>query len=275
MTMLLVTAFFLAADFELVDGAPELVAEGHEFSEGPLWVPGTGWIFSDIPPNIVHRLNGDPFRTDSGGANGLALDKEGRVVFAEGEAGRVTRLEADGSLTVLADSYNGQRFNAPNDLVVAADGTIFFTDPLPPRPHEAVTRDFAGVYAIYPDGELELLIDDMKYPNGIGLSPDEATLYIADTMNREIRAYDLADVRVSNPRNFCEVTLPDGFAVDRQGRIWCAASGGVSVFDSNGALLEKIRTKRAPTNCAIGGENGSTLLITARQHVYAIHIIQN
>ena len=131
-------------------------------------------------------------------------------------------------------------------------------------------REFSGVYALRGDGTLDLLVDDMRYPNGIGLSPDESVLYIADTAGREIRAYDLTSEGVSNGRRHAEVPIPDGFAVDAEGRIWAAVSGGIQVIGADGQLLHKIAIRPAPTNCAFGGTNGSTLLVTARPSVFEL-----
>lgn len=262
-----VVSICLAAD--LVSGEPVLVADGFTFTEGPVYRADTGWYFSDVPENIVYRPDKSTVRTGSGGANGLAFDSEGRLVCAEGLSGRITRVEPDGTLTVLADAYEGTRLNAPNDLVIHSNGTIYFTDPKPLRKEDQV-RDFSGVYALHPDGSLELLVDDMRYPNGIGLSPDEKTLYIADTAGREIRAYDLTPDGVANGRRYAEVPIPDGFAVDQEGRIWAAVSGGIQVIGVGGELLEKIDVRPAPTNCAFGGQDGSTLLITARPEVFEL-----
>jgi gluconolactonase len=262
----LVVSLFVAA--ELVAGDPELVAEGFTFTEGPAWNSATGWFFSDPAESIIYRSDKSVVRTQTGGANGLAFDSQGRLIFAEGGAGRLTRLEEDGSITVLADTYDGTRFNAPNDLILHSDGTIYFTDPLSLRKEDQL-RDFAGVYSLSPDGQVTLLINDMRYPNGIGLSPDESTLYIADTAGREIRAYDLTNGAVSNGRRHAEVAIPDGFAVDETGRIWAAVSGGIQVIAAEGELLEKIPVRPAPTNCAFGGDDGSSLLVTARPKVFA------
>lgn len=268
MVIPLVVTVCMAA--ELVSGEPQLVAEGFTFTEGPVYSASTGWYFSDVPENLVYRADKSTVRTDSGGANGLVFDAEGRLVCAEGASGRITRIEADGAVTVLAETYDGARLNAPNDLAIHSNGTIYFTDPKPLRQEDQV-RDFSGVYALHSDGRLQLLIDDMRYPNGIGLAPDESVLYVADTAGREIRAYDLSPEGVSNGRKFAEVPIPDGFAVDEEGRIWAAVSGGIQVIAADGGLLEKIQVRPAPTNCAFGGEDGSTLLVTARSSVFEVN----
>lgn len=265
-----VALVLLVAQTDLVVGPLEPAGEGYTFTEGPLWVPSEGWIFTDIGPQNVQRADGSVLRSDSGGANGLALDREGRLLMCEGGAKRISRLEHDGSVTALAEGYKGKPFNAPNDLVVRSDGTIFFTDPESLRKDEKGELGFSGVYAISPDGTLTLLIDDALYPNGIGLSPDEKTLYVSDTRQAHIRAFDLSALSVSNGRVLCEVRIPDGLAVDGAGNVWCSSTAGISVFDAAGTPLGKIKVPMMPTNCAFGGEDGKTLFVTARKQVFTV-----
>lgn len=255
---------------ELTVGEPALVGEDYVFTEGPLWTGEGGWVFSDVREALVYRLDGTVLRTESGGANGMALDAEGRIVFAEGASGRITRLESDGTYTVLADSFEGGRFVSPNDLTIHSNGTIYFTDPRPLRSDTPLARDSSGLFAVHPDGRVQLLAKDLPYPNGVGLSPDEKTLYVAMTIGREIRAYDVTEDGVANERHFADATISDGLAVDAEGRVWCAVSGGVAVYTPDGTFIERIATRPTPTNCGFGGEDGSVLLITARQKVYRL-----
>ena len=266
--MVLITAMFSG----LSVGPVEPVGEGYTFSEGPLWTSEGIWIFSDVAANTIYTEDRRVVRAHSGGANGLALDRTGRVVACEGSARRVTRLEDDGSVTVLAHGYSGKRFNAPNDLVVRSDGTIFFTDPKSLRKDTESELGFSGVYAITPDGQVVLLTDEFKYPNGIALSPDEKKLYVSDTTKATIRVFDLDGTTLRNGREFCSVRIPDGMAVDASGRVWTTSSGGVSVYDETGAHLETIRIPVMPTNCAFGGEDGQTLFVTARKKVFKLHV---
>ena len=266
--MVLITAMFSG----LSVGPVELVGDSYMFSEGPLWTSEGIWIFSDVTANMIYAEDRSVVRTASGGANGLALDRTGHVIACEGSARRVTRLEADGTVTVLARAYSKKRFNSPNDLVIRSDGTIFFTDPKSLRKDEESELGFSGVYAITPDGQVVLLTDEFKYPNGIALSPDEKKLYVSDTTKAAIHVFDLDGTTLRNGREFCSVRIPDGMAVDASGRVWSTSSGGVSVYDETGVHLETIRIPVMPTNCAFGGEDGQTLFVTARKKVFKLYV---
>jgi gluconolactonase len=261
----------IAGQSEWSVGPVEVLAEGFVFTEGPVWHEER-WLFSDPGRDGIYELDGSPFLSASGNSNGLLRDRQGRLLICQQAERRVARIEADGSLRVIAAAYDGNPFNAPNDIVERSDGRLFFTDPKPLRADAESPLGFSGVYTVHPDtGDVTLLADDIKYPNGIALSPDERTLYVADTSSTEVRAYDLAtDGAISNGRRFCEVRIPDGMAVDQAGRLWVAASGGVAVFTPEGMLLDTIRVRPMPTNCAFGGTDGRTLLITARTVVAAV-----
>jgi gluconolactonase len=259
------------AGSNLVEGEVETVVEGFQFTEGPVWLPSGELIFSDIPADTIYRADKSVFRKPSGKSNGLTLDREGRLIACEHWNRRVTRTEKDGIITVLADRYDGKRFNSPNDAVVRSDGTIFFTDPpygLEDRPAELT---YSGVYAIRPGGEVVFLAQDFKKPNGIGLSPDEKTLYVADTEGGHIRAFGVAeDGALSNGRVLGEIPNPDGMAVDRSGNVWCTGSDGVRVFSPEGNLLTTVKLPQGPANCTFGGEDGKTLFVTAQTAVYRV-----
>ncbi|PCJ60636.1 MAG: hypothetical protein COA73_08080 [Candidatus Hydrogenedentota bacterium] len=175
-------------------------------------------------------------------------------------------------MTVLVSEYEGKRLNSTNDVTVRSDGLILFTDPKPLRGAEELPLDFGGVYSFEPETRtLKLLSSSLKFPNGIGLSPDERTLYVSSTTGGNIMAFDLLeDGTVENERVFCDVRIPDGMAVDTEGNIWSSSSGGISVFDASGAFLERIRIPIMPTNCAFGGADGSILYVTARKKVFRI-----
>ena len=260
------------ADF--VAGPVTVVTEGYLFTEGPVWLPDEGrLLFSDIPANKIFDGDGEVFRDPSGNSNGLVLDNEGRLIACEHGNRRVSRTEPDGSITVLAEAYEGKRLNSPNDAVVRSDGAIFFTDPPYGVREEDRELDFSGVFVILPDGELVLLADDFDRPNGIALSRDEQTLYVADTRGSHIRAFDLAeDGTVSNPRLFTELPSPDGMDVDAAGRIWCTSSAGIQVNDPDGTTLFVLEVPIHPANCAFGGEDGKTLFITARTKVFQVPV---
>jgi gluconolactonase len=254
---------------DLVEGEIALVSDGYFFSEGPVWIAGEGLIFSDVVGNTIYRSDHTEFRKPSNRSNGLALDPEGRLLACESALKRITRTEKDGSITVLAEKFQGKTLNSTNDIVVRSDGNVYFTDPGAGKRTELDTN---GVYRIDPkSGELFELTTELKYPNGIGLSPDGNTLYVADFMGAAIRQYDVADDgSVSNGRRFCKVDNPDGFAVDEQGNVWTTSRNGIVVFNPKGKKLTSIETPYAPTNCCFGGENGTTLFITMRKFVYKI-----
>ena len=271
MRMVLI-AFLVSAGAaaQLTAGPVELVSDKNSFSEGPLWLPEGKWVFSDVPRNGIFASDGSVYRQPSNGSNGLTLDRQGRLIACESMKHRITRTEKDGTITVLAETYNGKPLNGTNDVTVGADGTIYFTDPTGPRKEGG--PGFSGVYGISPDGSsVNLVADDLNYPNGISMSPDGKILYVADYIGGFIRAYDVAaDGKASNPRVHCTVKNPDGFKVDAAGRIWTSASKGIQVFGVDGKHIESVDFMGTPTNCAFGGADGKTLFITARKMVYTV-----
>lgn len=269
----------LSADTGIVSGSVEPVAEGFQFTEGPLWLGASGLIFSDIPADTIYRADKSVWRQPSGQANGLTLDPQGRVIACEHQTRRISRTEADGTVVSVGERFDGKRLNSPNDVICRSDGVILFTDP----PYglkgglsgPEAELDFAGVFAILPDATLKLLGKDFKKPNGIALSPDEKILYVADTESNHIRAFDLAaDATVSNGRVFAEVQHPDGLKVDVQGNLWCTSEGGVQVLSTSGAVLGTVSVPQQPSNCAFGEADGQTLYITARSAVYKVRTVQ-
>jgi len=270
MVMTLLVCAVVGADAGLAAGPVETVAEGFKFTEGPVWLPGEGLVFSDIPADTIWRADKTVFRQPSGKSNGLAVDGEGRLIACEHWNRRVTRTEKDGAITVLADQYLGRRLNSPNDLVVRSDGTVFFTDPPYGLEKREAELPFNGVYAVAPDGAVKLLSVYFKRPNGIALSPDEKTLYVADTELRLVQAFHVGeDGTLSNSRLFCKVPGPDGMKVDEQGNLWVTADG-VWVFRQDGEHLATIEIPQRPANCAFGDDDGMTLYVTARTGVYKV-----
>ena len=268
-----------AAESVLPDGEatePQQLATGFQFTEGPLWLPGQELlIFSDIPADTIYSGDSEVVRQPSGQSNGLTLDLEGRLITCEHANRRVTRTEADGSITVLAAQYEGNRLNSPNDVIVRSDGMIFFTDPpygLPGMldgPHAEL--DFSGVYAVMPGEDVQLLVDDFDKPNGLTLSPDESVLYIADTDGGHLRAFDVAtDGSLSNDRHFYDLPTPDGIKTDTEGRIWATAGDGVHVISPEGERITIIAFPEVPANLCFGGSDGGVLYVTARNSVYAV-----
>jgi YD repeat-containing protein len=261
----------------------EKVAGDFKFVEGPVWSPEGYLLFSDIPANqIIKYVPGSAptvFREPSGNSNGLTYDPSGRLLMCEHTNRRVTRLEPDGKLTVLAESYEGKRLNSPNDIVVRSDGTIYFSDPPYGIPQgEKQELGFQGVYRISPDGKLSLLANDFERPNGVALSPDERTLYVDDTARRHVRAFDVAsDGSVSNGRVLAELKsdregAPDGMKVDRKGNLYVTGPGGIWIFDPAGKHLGTILTPELPANCGWGDKDLRTLYMTARTGLYKIRL---
>jgi gluconolactonase len=277
------------------DAAIERIAGGLGFTEGPVWRGGE-LLFSDIPNKRIarwRRLPEGPELTTyaRGMSNGLTLDRERRVLAAEHDGRRVTRVGDDGTRTVLAEQYQGKRLNSPNDIVVKSDGSIYFTDPpyavqpgTPgvPRPEGWWTRPIPGkeqpchgVYRIAPDGGLHLLVDDFALPNGLAFSPDESVLYIDDSAHKHIRAFTVRpDGTLTGSRILLDMAspdpgVPDGLKVDRQGNVFCTGPGGVWVCRADGTFLGRIVLPELPANLA-WGEDGSVLFLTARTSVYRL-----
>ena len=286
---------------EIVPPNPKVfkLAEGFKFTEGPIWIrDGSYLLFSDPNSNIIYKYRDDEltvFRTPSGysgadiaeygqpGSNGLTLDKNGRLTINEHGNHRVSRLEKDGSLTVLADNFEGKRLNSPNDLVYRSDGTLFFTDPpfgLPkfyddPRKELA----YSGVFCVY-KGKLKLISTDLKGPNGIAFSPDEKYLYVSnwDPEKKIIMRYEVAkDGALSNGIVFFDMTSAkgedalDGLKVDQRGNIYSSGPGGLWIISPEGKHLGTIIPPRHPHNFA-WGDDGKTLYMTARSGLYRIRL---
>jgi gluconolactonase len=271
----------LAAD-GLIAGPIQTVSEGYQFTEGPVWLPeglrageksieGPDVLLSDVPAGIIYRSDQSVFRKPSGNSNGLALDLEGRLLACEHGNRRVSLTHTDGTVVALADAYDGKKFNSPNDLVVHSSGAVFCTDPTYGLAGREQELPFKGVYAIAPGGEVRLMTDSFNMPNGIALAPDEQTLYVADSAEGHIRAFPLEDdLSLGEGRLFGELPVPDGMAVDTEGRVWCASSEGVVVFTPEGERVGVVEFPQNPANCAFGGANRSELYVTARTALYKV-----
>lgn len=283
------------------DAKIERLAEGYEWAEGPVWVNRDGGhvLFSDVVKNTVHQWDSRtgqamPFLQPSGytgpdprggepGSNGLTLDPQGRLVLCQHGDRRVARLNDDGrTFTTVVDKYEGKRFNSPNDLVYDKNGNLYFTDP--PYGLEGKNDDpkkeldFNGVYLLRKSGELVLLTKEFTYPNGVALSPDQKTLYVAqsDPKAAIVKAMDVKpDGTVSNSRVLFDATsmvgqrkgLPDGLKVDRRGNLFVTGPGGVLILSKDGKHLGTIATGEATANCGWGGPDGSELYITADMYL--------
>jgi len=261
----------------------ERLATGFAFTEGPLWHPDGYFYFVDIRKSHLHRITpGKPaelVRDNTGEGNGTTFDLQGRLVICEGGNRRVTRWSADGHSEVLVDRYEGKRLNRPNDVVCKSDGSLWFTDPGLRVPLAERELYYAGVYRIAPDGTTALMAD-CEYPNGLAFSPDERTLYVANTRwTAYIHAFELdAGGNVLRRRIFADMSsdeadgVPDGMKIDVDGRVYCTGPGGTWVFAPDGSRLGIIRTPEIPANVAFGGPDLKTLFLTARTSVYTLHV---
>lgn len=272
------------------------LAEGFQFTEGPIWVKPGYLLFSEPNANKIYKYAANEtlsvFKKNSGysgkdigeysqpGSNGLTLDPQGRLTINEHGNRRVTRVEQDGKLTVLADRFEGKRLNSPNDLVYRSDGTLFFTDP-PfglPKFSDDPRRElpYSGVFALH-KGQLKLVSKDLKGPNGIAFSPDEKFLYVGnwDPKKKIVMRYEVnPNATLSNGKVFFDMTSAagedaiDGIKVDQQGNLYVSGPGGLWIISSTGKHLGTIIAPKHPHNLAWGGDDGKTLYMTAQETLY-------
>jgi len=280
------------------NAALQRIATGFRWAEGPVYFPaGRYLLWSDIPNNRIMRWLEDDghvsvFRTHSHYSNGNTRDREGRLVTCEHDSRRVTRTEHDGRITVLMDSFDGKKLNAPNDLVVASDGAIWFTDPGygidgPYEGHGAEAELNRNVYRLDPaTGRATVVADDFARPNGLAFSPDEKRLYIVDTGithggPSHIRVFDVQGDRLAAGRVFAEDFAPgnsDGMRVDAEGNVWCSmgwadpSEDGVRCYAPDGDLIGKVNLPETCSNLCFGGARGHRLFMTASTSVYALYL---
>lgn len=273
--------------------------------EGPTWVPRgrSGFlIFSDVPGNLIRKLDADgtfsvfaadifrgrdtaqaPRSTGAAaysmvGPNGTTLDRRGRVVYCAFGDGEIVRIDRSGKRTVLASGFSGKHFNAPNDLVYASDGSLYFTDS-----GAATTRGDRqglprkGLYVLR-NGHVRLLSDDIDHPNGVALSPDERYLYVSDTRRKTVLRFELRNGSAEHPMEFVDMSGdsraggPDGLKVDQHGTLYVTGPGGVWITSSTGEHIGTIVTPGRVTNLAFGGENSDTLYLTGIGALYRVHL---
>ncbi|MER7863061.1 SMP-30/gluconolactonase/LRE family protein [Amycolatopsis japonica] len=262
---------------------------GCRWTEGPAYFPaGRYLVFSDIPNDRVLRWDETTgavgvFREPAGFHNGHTVDRQGRLVSCEQGNRRVTRTEHDGTTTVLAETYQGKRFNSPNDVVESSDGAIWFTDP-----SYGIDSDYEGhqaeseigachVYRVDPvDGSVRIVADDFSRPNGLAFSLDESLLYIADTRQNpsHIRVFSVSDGRLSGGEVFATSDAGgfDGIRLDAAGRVWAAAHDGLHCFAPDGTRIGKLRVPEVCSNLTFGGPRRNDLFITASSSVYTLRV---
>ena len=278
---------------ELLDPAVEieLLADGFGFVEGPVWDgPSATLVFSDIPGDTIHRFAAgtgvEVARRPSSKSNGLTRDNAGRLIACEHVSSSVTRTEQDGTITTVASHWQGRELNSPNDVCISRRGAVYFTDPSDGRTKAEIGLlrpreiDFHGVYAVPPGGgEPALIADDLLFPNGICLSPDERTLYVNDSLREHVLAYDLgADGTVGERRVFVKqpgtgvITdgCPDGMKCDERGNLWATSYSGIWVVAPDGEVLGVVRTPKFAANIAFGGAGWDELYLTATDGIYRL-----
>lgn len=291
-------AFFEVLDksfgsFVLGNAPVKQIATGFDWVEGPVWFGDANCLlFSDIPNNRIMRwipgLGTSIYREPSNYSNGHTRDRQGRLISCEHGTRRVTRTAADGSVTVIADSFGGKRLNSPNDVVVKSDGTIWFTDP-----HYGIKTNYEGfkseqelpcqVYRVDPSkGTIDVVLTDFAGPNGLAFSANEDKLYVADTgvifdenAERHIRVFDVdADNGLSGGAVFHTVSegFTDGFRLDSDGNLWSSAADGVHCINPSGELIGKVLVPELVSNVCFGGRSKHQLFITASTSVYMISL---
>jgi gluconolactonase len=276
-------------DLVAEDAELEQIASDCTFTEGPVWTnrDGGSLLFSDMPGDTRRRWTKaggvEVLAHPSNKGNGLSYDLENRLLICEHATSSLIRIEADGSRTVLASHWQGKELNSPNDVIVASDGSIIFTDPPYGRwPGFGVEReqelDFCGVFRVSPEGELSLLVDDFQKPNGLCFSPDEKTLWINDTDGGHIRRFSVGDDHalsggevIYQMEGFSlDLGIPDGQKLDANGNLWVSGPGGLHVVTGEGELLGRILTPENVGNQAWGGEDWKTLFICTSSTVHTL-----
>jgi gluconolactonase len=290
-------------DFEILDDRFKLLVktsarveklyEGCRWAEGPAYFPAHRYVlWSDIPNDRMLRWDettghAGVFRHPAGHSNGNTVDREGRLVTCEHGNRRVTRTEHDGSITVIADRFEGKRLNSPNDVVVKSDGSIWFTDPA-----YGIDSDYEGhkaeseigachVFRADPrSGEIHIVADDFVRPNGLAFSPDERLLYVSDTGvshvpegPRHMRVFDVSDAgKLSGGKVFatCRGGVFDGFRLDDEGRVWTSAPEGVHCYAPDGPLLGKVNVPERTANVVFGGRKRNRLFICGTTSLYSV-----
>ena len=280
--------------YKLALAKVERLATGMRWSEGPVWLGDSrSLVWSDVPGNTMYRWDeasatAGVFRSPSNNANGNTRDRQGRIVTCEHLTRRVSRTEYDGSITVLADSFDGKRLNSPNDVVVKSDGSVWFTDPVFGiasfyEGEKAQPQLPTNVYRIDADGSISVVAEGVNQPNGLAFSPDESILYVVESRAnpRKILAFDVKDGRtLANQRVAIDAGpgTPDGFRLDVDGNLWCgwgmgsAGLDGVHVFNPTGKLIGRIDLPERCANLCFGGVHRNRLFMAASTSLYALYV---
>jgi len=289
---------------DIIDGDVELVATGFTFTEGPIWHPDGYLIFSDPGDHKQYRVvPGEmPVLIREGESpDGSTLDIDGRLITCDQAGRKVVVVDpVDGSIEVLVDNYQGKKMNMCNDIVGKSDGSLYFSDPEAQLTGDQKEIGINALYKLATDGELTMIADDIKYPNGVAFSPDESLLYAVDTRpDPHVKVYDVQpDGTLANSRRFAEMPyittlapgsfthtvskkarpaheasgVPDGIKVDVEGRVYCTGTGGTLVWEDDGAFLGVISTPELPANCCFGDVDDRTLYICSRTSVYRVRM---
>lgn len=274
----------ITADPSIPDVGPageiKEAATGFLFTEGPVAGPEGSLYFSDLYRQRIYQLNADGSHRvileKSKICNGLAVDREGKLIACQGGAGMIISVDpSSGAVTPIATGYEGVRFNQPNDLVLDATGGFYFTDPVygvPSKPQKTM-----GLYYVSPDKKVTRIAEELDLPNGIGLSPDGKTLYVVLMGAKKVLRFPVADPgKLGTPTDFCTLDAGgDGMTVDGKGNVYVTQPefSAIDVFNPAGKKLGRLTFPAGPANCAFGGKDGKTLYVTARKTIYAVPML--
>ena len=257
----------------------ELLAKGYIFTEGPAWSKDGFLIFSDTPTGKLFKwIPGravETFREDAHGPSGNAFDAQGRLYTCETHARRVTRTDKNGAIETLAEKWEGKRFNAPNDLTVSKSGHVYFTDPAFGEQSDHRELDFYGVYHLPPKGPMKLVARPGGRPRGIALAPNGRILYVSNSDEHNIRAYEVDRNGDTSGERVLVSRIdgaPGGVSVDEKGNLYVAAAKGIAVYSPEGRPIHVMEMKELPSNCAFGEPDYKTFFIAARGFVYRVRL---